>query len=180
MITKGEEKTVANQNIIIPIIKKISEYQNPGKKVLQKLLYLIEKKGLNLGYAYSIHYYGPYSSELDYTVHSLEMQGLLSIKTEGMNHKIYPVDQEEDCIALLPEEEKIIDNILEIFGSLSAHQLELITTTDFVARNLYQRGIPCGDQDIVDGVKILKGEKFSPEKIIEAIALLKENGYRWD
>ncbi|NLI93055.1 MAG: hypothetical protein GX434_12965 [Peptococcaceae bacterium] len=86
-------------------------------------------------------------------------------------------DTEASAVALLPEEEKIIDHI---FGSLSAHQLELITTTDFVARDLCQRGTLCADQDIVDGVKVLKGEKFSPEKICEAITLLKENGYRWD
>lgn len=64
--------------------------------------------------------------------------------------------------------------------NISAHQLELITTADFVARNLFQRGASCADQDIVDGVKILKGEKFSPEKIAEAITLLKENGYCWN
>jgi len=65
---------MADFNILIPIIDKISHYQIPGKKVLQKLVYLIEKKGLNLGFDYSIHYYGPYCAQLDDAVHSLEMQ----------------------------------------------------------------------------------------------------------
>jgi hypothetical protein len=35
---------MADFNILIPIIDKISHYQIPGKKVLQKLVYLIEKR----------------------------------------------------------------------------------------------------------------------------------------
>ncbi len=171
---------MANGSLLIPIIKMISAYQNPGKKALQKLIYLIEKKDLDLKFNYSIHYYGPYSSELDYALHSLEMQGLIDIKAEGMSHKIYLTGLESDNYTLLPEEKKTIDEVLEVFASLSAHELELITTTDFVAREIARGGNPDSDQEIIEGVKVIKGEKFSPEKIAEAISLLRDHGYRWN
>ena len=171
---------MADLSLLVPIIKMISEYQSPGKKALQKLVYLVERKGLDLGYDYSIHYYGPYSSELDYAVHSLEMQGLVDIKAEGMSHRIHTTELEEENITLLPEDEQIINEVLKIFAPMSAHELELITTTDFVARDLSLRGNQYSDQEIVDGVKVIKGGKFSSEKIFEAISLLKGNGYRWN
>lgn len=53
-----------------------------AKKTLQKLVYLIEKQGVNLDYDFSIHYYGPYSSELNYAIYSLQMQGIIDIVTD--------------------------------------------------------------------------------------------------
>ena len=47
------------------IINQICEKIEPGKKMLQKLMYLIERKGVTLELNYSIHYFGPYSSKLD-------------------------------------------------------------------------------------------------------------------
>ena len=74
---------------LLPIIKKISGYQQPGKKALQKLIYLMEKKGVDLGFNFSIHYYGPYSSTLDDAVHGLQMQGVIEIVPDGMSHRIH-------------------------------------------------------------------------------------------
>ncbi|MHB8125425.1 MAG: hypothetical protein ACYDEJ_07245 [Desulfitobacteriaceae bacterium] len=171
---------MADFNILVPIIDKISPYQTPGKKVLQKLVYLIEKKGLDLGYDYAIHYYGPYCAKLDDAVHSLEMQRLVTIKPEGMSHKIYLTGMEAENCGLGSQKEKLIDEVLKVFASMSAHDLELLTTTDFVARELFRRENTCTDEEIVEGVMVIKGEKFSSEKIHEAITLLKENGYGWN
>ncbi len=64
---------------LVFIIKKISRIRSPDKKTLQKLVYLLERKGVKLGFTFSIDYYGPYSSELEYAIHQLEMQGVLKI-----------------------------------------------------------------------------------------------------
>lgn len=87
---------------------------------------------------------------------------------------------ETESITLSREDEKIIDEVLKAFASLSAYELELITTTDFVARELSRYGNKCTDQEIIEGVRIIKGEKFSSEKIHEAVLLLRKNGYRWN
>lgn len=105
---------------------------------------------------------------------------MVDIRPEGMSHKIYLTEMETENIPLSPRDERIIDEVLQVFASMSAHDLELITTTDFVAREMSRRGNPCTEEEIVEGVKIIKGEKFSPDKILEMIARLRENGYHWN
>ena len=169
-------------NILMPIIKKISGYQQPGKKALQKLIYLVEKKGVDLGFDFSIHYYGPYSSRLDDAVHSLQMQGVIEIVPDGMSQRIHVTELSEmmESIALSETDEQKIEDVLRTFGRMTAFELELITTTDFVARALRQSGKPCKNDDIMEGVRRIKGDKFSQEKMTQAIWLLQNNGYQWN
>jgi len=60
------------------------------------------------------------------------------------------------------------------------HLLELITTTDYVAGELCRQGASCQDQAFVEGVQVIKGQKFSASKITEAIEQLRANGYKWN
>ena len=50
------EKVVNNVAYIIKCISEICE-ENPGKKTLQKLVFLIEQKGVNLNLEYGLHFY---------------------------------------------------------------------------------------------------------------------------
>ena len=148
---------------------------------MQKLVYLIEKKGVDLGYDFSIHYYGPYSSALDDSIHAMQLQGIVEIIHDGMNHRICLTDLsdiiENDTFS--PADEQIIQSVLEAFGSMTAFELELITTTDFVARELCKTLGNCTNDDIIEGVRKIKGDKFTNEKITQAILLLEKNGYHW-
>lgn len=167
---------------LVPIINKIAEYQNPGKKTLQKLVYLIEKQGVNLGYDFSIHYYGPYSSELDYAIYSLQMQGIIDIVPDGMTHRIHTTDLYDttgDTYLTVNDMKKVAD-VLDSFANMSAFELEIITTTDYVAREICLSGNMCNNENIIDGVKRIKGDKFTIEKINKAITILCENGYKWN
>lgn len=167
---------------LIPVIKKISEYQQPGKKALQKLVYLIEKKGVDLGYDFSIHYYGPYSSALDDSILGMQLLGIVEIIPDGMNHRIRLTDLSDimENETFSQTDEQIIQSVLETFGPMTAFELELVTTTDFVARELCKILGNCTDSDIIEGVKKIKGDKFSHEKIKQALHLLKKNGYHWN
>lgn len=44
--------------ILLEICKRIE----PGKKMVQKLMYRMERRGMDLSLNYCIHFYGPYSS----------------------------------------------------------------------------------------------------------------------
>ncbi|HEY8462948.1 MAG TPA: Panacea domain-containing protein [Bacillota bacterium] len=169
---------------LIPIIEKINRFQKPGpgKKTLQKLVYLIQRKGVGLGFNFSIHYYGPYSSELDYALHSLEMQGVLEIIPDGKTHRISLTENvnlidEDESEAFDADQLRKIDEIISKFANKSAYDLEALSTTDYVAQQLQTNGNSGDQESIVKGVRKIKGDKFSPEKIEETIAALKEEGY---
>jgi len=167
---------------LIPIIREISRIQKPGKKTLQKLVYLLERKGIELGFAYSIHYYGPYSSELDYAIHRLEMQGVLTIISEGMTHQISLTEDAdlirgEEVETLSGEQLQKIEDVITKFAAKSAYDLEAITTTDYVAQQLKANGESWDQDSLVKRVKKIKGDKFTQEKIEKTIAVLQEEGY---
>lgn len=169
-------------SILVPIIEKIVKCQAPGKKALQKLIYLISKKGVDFGFSFSIHYYGPYSSGLDNAIHSLQMQGVIEIVPDGMNQRIYLTELVEmvEAAELSPVDTQKIDEVLRAFGTMTAFELEVLTTTDFVARELCRGEKTCSDEVIVEGVKKIKGTKFTNERIKQAIEQLRENGYHWN
>jgi uncharacterized protein YwgA len=173
------DKTTA----LISIINKIAEYQHPGKKMLQKLIYLIQRKGFDIGFDYGIHYYGPYCSGLDFAIHSLEMQGAIEIIQDGMTQRVHTSDISETIIRenkaekLSSQQIETINNVVEKFAELTAWQLEVITTTDYVANELRNSGKGYDNESVLVGVKTIKGDKFSNDQIKWALSLLDDMGF---
>ncbi|HVJ50598.1 Panacea domain-containing protein [Desulfitobacterium sp.] len=165
------------------LIEMIYQIKPPGKKTLQKLVYLIQEKGANLGYQYCIHYYGPYSSVLDYSLQSLERLGIIKLKRQGMGSLIIPnsmqdiLTEEEDVSKLSEMDMEIIKYVLEKFAHRSPKELELITTTDFVAKDIFRKKGYVNKMEIINGVIHIKDTKFSQLEIENAIDLLLEEGY---
>lgn len=156
------------------IIKQICTQITPGKKMLQKLLYLIDRRGLNLDLNYSIHYFGPYSSKLDSTLHILESYDKLNIDTSGVTHIIRLGDSKIEG-TLNEQDQKDVDFVMEAFSEKSAHELEAITTIDYVAaKMLKEQG---SDQEIINKVKQIKGTKFSEEFLSDCLGTLKQLKY---
>lgn len=142
----------------------------PCKKKLQKIVYLIEERNVDLGYDYKIHFYGPYSEDLDYTICELKAEQAIRITYNNNGHILQCSDNGKRKYA---ETEEEIENVLTMFGSKTALQLELITTALFAQRHIEDKG----DRGIINAVKKIKGSKFSEEKIMAAIQLLKETNY---
>ena len=70
---------MVNNSAIVNIIESITKKNGaPCKKTLQKMVYLIEKKGVSIGCDYGIHFYGPYSSDLDFAVREMCDEGVLN------------------------------------------------------------------------------------------------------
>lgn len=164
------------------IIDKISQIKPPGKKALQKLVYLIQEKGVKLDYEYCIHYFGPYSSTLDYSIQSLERLGIVKLKRQGLSSLIIPNSIqdlliEEDVHQLSPMDLRVIEYVLDNFAGKSPKELELITTTDFAAKEITRKKGYATREDIINGVILIKNTKFSASEIENAINLLAEYGY---
>lgn len=158
-----------NGDILLEIVKGIMQVDAaPCKKKLQKMVYLIEEKGNNLGFGYKLHLYGPYSEDLDYEVSKLFSEGRLNIQYTSSGHNIScDVSRVNDL-----KDENII-NIIKEFGRKSANDLELLTTTLYAERNIE---MPTRDR-LIGAVKKVKGDKYSDDKIVDAIGILNTTGY---
>jgi uncharacterized protein YwgA len=151
------------RNNVAYIIQRIGEtYEgDPGKKALQKLVFLIQKKGLDLGYDYGLHFYGPYSGALDAETISLCMDGVIDIDDSGYTHKLRVNSRYAVVSALNPEEERTVDTVLRRYKSYKPARLELLTTAIYAYEHLPKKS----RADVMAGVKKIKGEKYSDAEI---------------
>lgn len=156
------------------VIGMVCDNEVPGKKKLQKLMYLMERKGLDLNLNYGIHFYGPYSSKLDDTLHFLETEDIISIDTSGPTHKICK-GSETYTNVLNNEEIEIVESILNIFEEKTPLELEAMTTIDFVA-NVTFNGRAQKDE-ILNKVIDIKGEKFKLEDLQNDFEILRQYNF---
>lgn len=155
---------------VLQIIAKLKDKAGaPCKKKLQKIVYLIEEYGVDLGYDYKIHIYGPYCADLDYTICELKTEQKLDITYCNKGHILECCDNNVGYDKLGQD----IEHVIDIFGKKTAVQLELITTALFAQRHIENKD----DNSIINAVKKIKGNKFSDEKINNAIQLLNATGY---
>lgn len=159
---------MVNNNAIVNIIEKITKTNGaPCKKTLQKIVFLIEAKQVNLGCDYGIHFYGPYSADLDFAVRDLCDEGILRIDYTPMEHLISVIDH---SVAGSYSNE-VVDKVIASFGKESPAELELIATALYVYLRTKSK------ENINAGVKKLKGAKYPDARIDAAIKKLIENGY---
>lgn len=162
------------ENAVAYIIGEISESRgsNPGKKTLQKMVFLIQHKGVNLGFDYGLHFYGPYCSALDAMTTFLDAEGVIDFDYTSYSHRMKINDTVEVASGLDITEEKMVDDVILEFIDSSPSQLELLTTAMYAFEHLPDKSIP----SIVKGVKKIKGTKYSDREIESAIERLKYFG----
>lgn len=159
---------MVNNNAIVTIIDKITKTHGaPCKKTLQKMVFLIEAKKVDLGCDYGIHFYGPYSADLDFAVRELCDEGVLKIDYTPMDHLISVADS-----SLVGDySDNTVDQVIASFGHESPGELELIATALYVYLCLNDK------EKIKAGIKKIKGSKYSDSRIDAAITKLIHNGY---
>jgi len=65
------------------LLEIISNMDIKGRKKLQKIIFLLENKGMEAPYKYSYHFYGPYSAQLQDEVEFLVQQNFLEEINQG-------------------------------------------------------------------------------------------------
>lgn len=159
---------MVNNEAIVKVISRITKNNGaPCKKALQKIVFLIEAKHVDLGCDYGIHFYGPYSADLDFAVRELNDEGILKIDYTPMEHLISVVDNPFRDDNINPIANEVIDE----FAKETPSELELIATALYVY--LQVRDI----NRIKAGVIKIKGSKYSEVRIDSAIERLKTTGY---
>lgn len=166
-----------NLRSYVEALESICENGNLGKKAVQKLMYLIERKGVELDLGYTIHFFGPYSAKLDNILHILESDEIIDINTAGRTHTVSIIDSSKcEGEELSSEDKENVEYVISIFGKKSAFELEGIATLDYVACNLAGSDGK-SDIDIINGVKRIKGTKFSDAQLFQYLEMLK--GYKY-
>lgn len=159
---------MADYAAIVKVIQGITAINSaPCKKTLQKIVYLIEAKNVSLGCEFGIHFFGPYSSDLDFAVRQLNDEGIVNIQYTPMEHIISVID---DTMAM-EYNNPIVDETIKEFASISPSDLELIATALYVYIQTKDRS------SIKPGVKRIKGSKYTDSKINWAIKKLDDTGY---
>lgn len=156
------------KNDVAYIIKRTNEIRDekPGKKMLQKMVFLIKHKGIDLDYDYGLHFYGPYCVALDSETSSLSADGVILFDYSGCSH-LMSVNEEFTIQSekLSDEQEKRIDDLVIYFKKWTPSDLELLTTAMYVYEHLEDKS----KSSVIKGVEKIKGSKYSREKIEETI-----------
>jgi uncharacterized protein YwgA len=158
-------------NDVLGVIREIQNVSRkaPCKKTVQKIIYLIQEANCDLGFDYSIHYYGPYSEELDSDIRYQYGYGDLDIEITNHGHMLSVIDFENKTYEMNP----IAKEIISIFGRKTPAELELLATTLYVQREIGS----AKEEDIVNGVVSIKGTKYSQLNIGNAVKELVDRGY---
>ncbi len=133
------ESIFKNPTLIGYLVKKI-KMKNPkrqvGKTIVQKMMYLLNRKDV-IDFDYSMYHYGPYSSEVSGELNFAENSGIVHVN--WINDKGYFIDATpklKKFEKLITEgEKKAIDEIVEGFGSFNAIELSIIATGFFLKDN---------------------------------------------
>lgn len=155
-------------NNVAYIIKRINELGkiDPGKKVLQKMIFLMVEKGIPLNYEYGLHFYGPYCASLSIVTDYLHADGIIRINYTGNTHEMTLNDNIDAApIGLTPEHLQAIDDVIDNFVKMSPSELELLTTAIYAHTHLEDKS----KKSVVGGVQKIKGEKYAPDMIYNSL-----------
>lgn len=133
------ESIFKNPAIIGYLVKRLHE-KHPdkqiGKTLIQKMLYLLSRKGL-VGFDYSMYHYGPYSAAADGELNFAENRGLIDIKwVDGAGYFAQATPELDRFEKLVDNNERsAIDRLIEGYGDFNAVDLSLIATAYFMKDN---------------------------------------------
>ena len=158
------------KNNIAYIVNRISEISGhpPVKKALQKTVFLIEKKGVALGFDYILHFYGPYCSELDRKTSILNTDGVINFDYSGYGHKMSISDEYKHIEPenLAPAQISTIEEVIGRYKDKTPSDLELLTTAIYAYDHT---GAKTRDA-VIENVKKIKGSKYNDNEIEWALS----------
>jgi len=110
----------------------------PVKKALQKTVYLLEHKEIDLGFNYILHFYGTYCAELDQETTKLSSEGILHFDYGRYGHKMsiddnYDVSPESN---LSSQNLNTIQELIERYKNKTPSDLELLTTAIYAYEHI--------------------------------------------
>jgi uncharacterized protein YwgA len=148
---------MVNKNKLWKYLEEISDTNIQtfeDSKKLQKIVYFLQRIGLDMGYRFGWYIHGPYSSDLTKDAFELYNQKETLKETEFSE-----LDQTEI---------DVIERVKKFLGDLrdSANMLELLASLDFIKNIAYIPNVKDKNKQIViDQLKKLEPKKFSDDDI---------------
>jgi uncharacterized protein YwgA len=144
---------------------------------LQKTVYLLDRLGLNSGFDYEYHNYGPYSRDLDNATADAKAFGLIEEKyahrkIDGAMYSIFTLSRaeraDEQVYGSLGRER--MSELVRLFTETNATVLELAATIDWLWR---QERYADWKSEITKrkGVKVRQGRLERAEEFLHTIGL---------
>ena len=110
-----------------------------GKTKIQKISYFLQESlDVELGYRFRMHYYGPYSDDLDGALSFAESLGFIEIEPDpdGFGYHVTACEEESpwpDRYDILTQHDVTpIDNAIDVLGKLETYELELYATIHLI------------------------------------------------
>ena len=147
-----------------------------GKTRLQKVAYLLDACGLNSGFDYDYHHFGPYSADVALAADLAEMVGVVSSQEKPGFHSVPYVVYETNAtkpVRICGMSGADIAEKLAIMEKSSALVLELAATVYFLE---HDEGL--SSKEAQEEVKVRKAAKASPDRLRQANDLLEKLGLR--
>ncbi|MGE0175375.1 MAG: hypothetical protein AB7T49_21505 [Oligoflexales bacterium] len=152
-------------NYLVGIIAAHSNHKVPGRLRLQKTVKLLQSLNFPTSYNFSIHFYGPYSEDLQSDIGLLECLGLIKEHetTNAYGSSSYVFEAEPSCAS---EDMSGFKKYIEIMEKAPTDALELAAT--YVAYK--EMGLE--HQSALESVRRKKKDKLSSEQ--SALKLLQD------
>lgn len=121
-----------------------------GRTKFQKMVYILQNKGVNFSEKFKYHYYGPYSSELQLEIDELVDRGIFKEKEEGPSSK-YEFNIEVTGTKVTDREILQNGNLIKFLVDQDYQELEIVATI------YYLRNVGYVDKNMIKGkLNILK------------------------
>lgn len=163
---------------LIPGIVALAGGEITGRVRLQKIIYLLDRKGLGSGASFSYHHYGPFSRTVDEAIVSAKASEGLCEKTrhrasDGAPFSIFVVSP--DLEAFSPEHlgnlrSQDVKNLLANMNSVSSTVIELAATIDWLRD---REGLSDWRPELIrrKGAKTQGGRIQEAERLLQSIGL---------
>lgn len=158
------------EQLVAAIIASAPEQKLVSRVRFQKIAYLLEQLGCNLGFEFSYHHYGPFSHDLERAILDAKAFGLIEEElahrqSDGASYSIFTLT-ELDADANVPDVQHFKSQIKR-FAHSNVTILELAATAHWLAsvENL---------QNWKDEIIKRKGIKTQAGRLEKALDLLKE------
>ena len=124
----------------------VDRQSDVGKTKIQKISYFLQEAvGVPLNYRFRMHYFGPYSDELDNALSLSRALGYVKIDPDpnGFGYHVTPgevkdtrwFDAEYDISDDTGVPVETVQEIIDILGKLKVHELELYASIHFIGNS---------------------------------------------